>query len=167
MSAGEVAFPHPRPTRLPARASPSGKQAKPRRRLAPLTLDIPFGAETKTAVRFSGTRTKCPFHDNRPAIERTHVRCGIWSEARNYAPFGDRRRRYDWAVVPGIRRGMLLSRLVRFAAGMHIDHINGIGNDHRLENLHMLCPNCHSQTETYAGRNAKRRRRLQDPGSAV
>jgi 5-methylcytosine-specific restriction endonuclease McrA len=50
---------------------------------------------------------------------------------------------------------------------MHIDHINGIKNDHRLENLRMLCPNCHSQTETYGGRNAKRRRRLQDPGSAL
>lgn len=50
---------------------------------------------------------------------------------------------------------------------MHIDHINGVKNDHRLENLRMLCPNCHSQTETYGGRNMKRRRRLQDPGGAV
>lgn len=51
---------------------------------------------------------------------------------------------------------------------MHIDHINGIRDDHRLENLRMLCPNCHSQTPTYAGRNAKRRlSRLQDPGGTV
>lgn len=41
---------------------------------------------------------------------------------------------------------------------MHIDHINGVHDDHRLENLRMLCPNCHSQTETYGGRNAKKRR---------
>ena len=47
---------------------------------------------------------------------------------------------------------------------MHLDHINGVRDDHRLENLRMLCPNCHSQTETYGGRNMKRRRRLQDPG---
>ena len=40
----------------------------------------------------------------------------------------------------------------------HIDHINGIRNDHRLENLRMLCPNCHSQTETYSGHNVKHRR---------
>ena len=36
---------------------------------------------------------------------------------------------------------------------LHLDHINGINNDHRIENLRFLCPNCHSQTETYAGRN--------------
>lgn len=34
-----------------------------------------------------------------------------------------------------------------------LHHINGINNDHRLENLCLLCPNCHSQTETYKGRN--------------
>jgi 5-methylcytosine-specific restriction endonuclease McrA len=35
---------------------------------------------------------------------------------------------------------------------LHLDHINGINNDHRLENLRFLCPNCHSQTETYSNR---------------
>lgn len=39
------------------------------------------------------------------------------------------------------------------AISLHLDHINGIHNDHRLENLRFLCPNCHSQTSTYAGRN--------------
>lgn len=34
-----------------------------------------------------------------------------------------------------------------------IDHINGINNDNRLENLRILCPNCHSQTNTFAGKN--------------
>jgi 5-methylcytosine-specific restriction endonuclease McrA len=50
---------------------------------------------------------------------------------------------------------------------MHIDHINGVKDDHRLENLRMLCPNCHSQTPTYGGRNAKRNNLLQDPGGTV
>ena len=36
---------------------------------------------------------------------------------------------------------------------LHLDHINGKNNDHRIENLRFLCPNCHSQTDTYAGRN--------------
>ena len=36
---------------------------------------------------------------------------------------------------------------------LHLDHENGVRNDHRLSNLRFLCPNCHSQTETYCGRN--------------
>ena len=36
---------------------------------------------------------------------------------------------------------------------LHLDHINGVNNDHRIENLRFLCPNCHSQTPTYAGKN--------------
>lgn len=30
-----------------------------------------------------------------------------------------------------------------------LDHINGKNNDHRIENLRMLCPNCNSQQETF------------------
>lgn len=36
---------------------------------------------------------------------------------------------------------------------LQLDHRNGVNNDHRLENLRWLCPNCHSQTETFTGRN--------------
>lgn len=36
---------------------------------------------------------------------------------------------------------------------IQLDHKNGNRYDHRLENLRMLCPNCHSQTMTYCGRN--------------
>ena len=36
---------------------------------------------------------------------------------------------------------------------LEIDHINGINNDNRIENLRFLCPNCHSQTSTYGARN--------------
>lgn len=35
---------------------------------------------------------------------------------------------------------------------LHLDHINGISNDNRIENLRLLCPNCHSLTTNYAGK---------------
>jgi hypothetical protein len=41
-----------------------------------------------------------------------------------------------------------------------LDHINGNYSDYRLENLRLLCPNCHSQQETFAGRNRGRRARM-------
>jgi hypothetical protein len=33
-----------------------------------------------------------------------------------------------------------------------LDHINGDPHDNRLENLRILCPNCHSLTDTWCGR---------------
>ena len=38
---------------------------------------------------------------------------------------------------------------------LELDHINGTRTDNRIENLRILCPNCHSQTPTYRGRNKK------------
>lgn len=35
---------------------------------------------------------------------------------------------------------------------LHLDHINGEHTDNRIENLRILCPNCHSQTSTFSGK---------------
>lgn len=34
-----------------------------------------------------------------------------------------------------------------------LDHVNGDSSDHRLENLRILCPNCHSQTLTFRNKS--------------
>jgi len=39
---------------------------------------------------------------------------------------------------------------------LQLDHLNGIFNDNRLENLRLLCPNCHTQTDNFAGKANKK-----------
>lgn len=36
---------------------------------------------------------------------------------------------------------------------LELHHINGDHRDNRIENLMLLCPNCHAQTDSYRGRN--------------
>lgn len=39
---------------------------------------------------------------------------------------------------------------------LELDHVNGVNTDNRLENLKLICPNCHALTSTYRGRNRKK-----------
>lgn len=39
---------------------------------------------------------------------------------------------------------------------LHLDHIDGDRKNNVIENLRILCPNCHSQTDTYCGKNIKK-----------
>lgn len=42
-----------------------------------------------------------------------------------------------------------------------LDHINGVNNDDRLENLRWVCPNCNQQLDTTNGKNIKRKRQIE------
>lgn len=48
---------------------------------------------------------------------------------------------------------------------LELHHVNGDGRDNRLTNLTLLCPNCHSQTDSWGGRNTRRRGPKPTPGS--
>jgi len=43
---------------------------------------------------------------------------------------------------------------------LELDHINGDSRDNRLENLRILCPNCHSLKPTHRGRNSGKKARV-------
>jgi Zn finger protein HypA/HybF involved in hydrogenase expression/predicted nucleic acid-binding Zn ribbon protein len=41
---------------------------------------------------------------------------------------------------------------------LQLDHVNGNNTDNRLENLRFLCPNCHTQTDTFVGKNRRKKK---------
>ena len=41
-----------------------------------------------------------------------------------------------------------------------LDHINGISDDNRLENLRIVCPNCNATLDTHCGKNMKAKKRI-------
>ena len=41
---------------------------------------------------------------------------------------------------------------------LEVHHVNGNNKDNRLENLQLLCPNCHALTDSYRGKNKSLRR---------
>jgi 5-methylcytosine-specific restriction endonuclease McrA len=72
----------------------------------------------------------------------------------------------DYATRASVRKRIIKENLLPYecnecgikewkgkALSLHLDHINGMNGDNRIENLRFLCPNCHSLTETYTGKN--------------
>lgn len=43
-----------------------------------------------------------------------------------------------------------------------LDHINGVNNDNRLENLRFLCPNCNATLDTHCGKNIKNKKNVKE-----
>lgn len=50
---------------------------------------------------------------------------------------------------------------------LQLDHINGNHSDNRLNNLRILCPNCHSQTETWGNKGEKEINKCPDCGREI
>ncbi|MFC4328437.1 HNH endonuclease signature motif containing protein [Streptomyces andamanensis] len=71
--------------------------------------------------------------------------------------------RLKWAMTTtGVRERCALCGTEAVWRGrplpLEVDHIDGDWRDNRIENLRLLCPNCHSTTDTYRGRGKGRAR---------
>jgi len=64
-------------------------------------------------------------------------------------------------IAAGIKRNCCescgISRWRDQSLSLCLHHINGEPHDNRLENLELLCPNCHSQTPNFGVKNWRRR----------
>jgi Zn finger protein HypA/HybF involved in hydrogenase expression len=45
---------------------------------------------------------------------------------------------------------------------IELDHINGNHDDNSLENLRIICPNCHAQTDTYRAKNRRDKKPIKE-----
>lgn len=76
----------------------------------------------------------------------------IMVEGSSYATHNLRQRLIAEGVKEHRCEGCGLTEWLGQPIPLELDHINGVRNDHRLSNLRLLCPNCHSQTPTWRGR---------------
>ena len=109
-------------------------------------------------------------------LDTTHFTGRGWTKGRRRPTRGSLRPLEDVLVVNSsyanthrlklrlVREGLLSWRCASCSleewlgkpVALQLDHINGLRTDNRIENLRLLCPNCHSQTDTWCGRNLGR-----------
>ena len=74
----------------------------------------------------------------------------------NYQSYKLKRRLIQEGLKDNICERCRLSEWQGAPIPLELHHINGNNRDNRLENLALLCPNCHALTESYRGKNKSR-----------
>lgn len=106
-------------------------------------------------------------------IDISHFTGKAWNQGERFKPFGKKIplkvalvenstytsthhlkvRLFKEGIKEKVCEGCGLSEWRNKPIPLELNHINGKNLDHRLENLEILCPNCHAQSDFYRGRN--------------
>lgn len=127
----------------------------------------------KLNLKFGGSYKTLDRHIKRLGLDLSHFLTGAQrtAHARNHIKtlgMDDLAKHKQFMEGKHIKRKILREGLLEYKCSrcgvfewlgerlsLHLDHINGDNKDNRIENLRFLCPNCHSLTPTYCGKNIK------------
>lgn len=104
-----------------------------------------------------------------------HMTGKVWNQGERYKPIKEAQpldeiliENSTWVNTNHLKKRLLKENLkeykceccgnsewMGFPIALELHHINGIKDDLQIENLQILCPNCHAFTDNYRGKKVK------------
>lgn len=123
---------------------------------ASVTLGLHFNTFKKYALLFGCYKTnpsgKGMVKRGKPKINLDDITSGNYPHFQTYKL---KNRLVKAGILKNVCSECGISEWMQKPLNMELDHIDGNRTNHRIENLRMLCPNCHAQTDTYRSKNRK------------
>ena len=116
------------------------------------TINARIKKEGISTAHFTGKLwSKGKHYDKKPVFELAE----ILVEGRYYQTCKLKQRLIQEGYKQAVCECCGLSTWMSMPIKLELHHINGVNTDNRLENLQLLCPNCHAYTDNYRGKNRK------------